>query len=90
MQSGYCGGAATGAWGIEGRQEGVGGVQVEAEEHEGGLARRLGEPAGVVTQPAAQLGGEGTGVLGMWGLLGARGVHGCVLLGEERKHRERL
>ena len=76
-------GAPPGAWGIEGRQERPRGIPMQAQPHESGRAPGGREPAGVATQPAAQVGSERRRILRVWGRLGSRGGPGRVLLGQE-------
>jgi hypothetical protein len=53
------------SWGIERTEQRPGRVEVELEEHEGGLVPRLRQAAGLATEPALQLLGQGLAILSM-------------------------
>jgi len=70
---------AAGAGGVERPQKRASGVQIEAQQYEGGLVPGLGQAAGLAAQPTLELGGEGRALLGMrWG-------HSRFLLGQKGK-----
>jgi hypothetical protein len=60
---GVVGRAATRARGIEGAQQGTSRVELEAQEHEGGLVPGLRETTGLAAQPALEFLGERGGIL---------------------------
>lgn len=51
-------GPSTWARGIEWAQEGAGGVEIEAQEHERGFVPGLGQATGLVAQPTLEFLGE--------------------------------
>jgi hypothetical protein len=56
---------STRARSIERTQEGAGGVQIEAQEHERGFVPGLGQGAGLAAQPALERLGQGLAILSM-------------------------